>query len=248
MENKIYYRRSLPHIQPLGATFFVTFRLAGSLPKEVILQLKEEQLENEKFLQKIKDEKERQKRIADQRKRYFGKFDEVLDKATNGPYWLKDERVAKVVADAIHFRDKKEYDLLAYCIMPNHVHLVFTVGQISDFPMRNTGSGSCETPFRTTGSCETSFRTTTVPIGDWLMRNTASRYIVTDVLQSLKRYTAMQANKILNRTGAFWQHESYDHVVRDGKELERIIHYVINNPVKAGLVTNAEDWKWSYHV
>ncbi len=56
----------------------------------------------------------------------------------------------------------------------------------------------------------------------------------------------MKANKILNRKGAFWQHESYDHVVRDGNELERIINYVLHNPVRAGLVSSRDQWKWSY--
>jgi len=37
-------------------------------------------------------------------------------------------------------------------------------------------------------------------------------------------------------------------VVRDEKELNRIIWYTINNPVKAGLVKNAEDWKWTYYA
>jgi putative transposase len=38
---KTFYRRSLPHLQPVGATFFVTFRLAGSIPKIKILELQE---------------------------------------------------------------------------------------------------------------------------------------------------------------------------------------------------------------
>ena len=71
---------------------------------------------------------------------------------------------------------------------------------------------------------------------------------MTDILRLIKGSTAREANKILNRRGAFWQHESYDRVVRDEKELNRIIWYTINNPVKAGLVKNAEDWKWSYYA
>ena len=66
------------------------------------------------------------------------------------------------------------------------------------------------------------------------------------ILHSLKRHTARQANKVLGREGAFWQHESYDHVVRDQKEWERIVAYVINNPVKAGLVENWQDWPWTW--
>jgi putative transposase len=115
---------------------------------------------------------------------------------------LQNAVVAKVVSDAIHYRDGREYELLAHCIMPNHVHLVIT-----------------------------------------LERNDISLY---KVLQSLKRFTAREANKILARAGAFWQHESYDHVVRDGKELLRVIAYVLRNPEKARLVDTWESWKWSY--
>ena len=41
-DEKIYYRRNLPHYQPSYASYFITFRLAGSLPNEVIIKLKEE--------------------------------------------------------------------------------------------------------------------------------------------------------------------------------------------------------------
>jgi putative transposase len=66
------------------------------------------------------------------------------------------------------------------------------------------------------------------------------------VLQSLKAHTARTANKILNRQGAFWLHESYDHVVRSEKELERIVWNVLHNPVKATLDKEWQDWPWSY--
>ena len=66
------------------------------------------------------------------------------------------------------------------------------------------------------------------------------------LLQSLKGATARQANLILGRTGeTFWQAESYDHWVRDEKEWQRIAAYIENNPVKAGLVPRAEDYRWS---
>ena len=65
-------------------------------------------------------------------------------------------------------------------------------------------------------------------------------------MQSLKRYTAREANKILKRHGSFWQAESYDHVIRDADEYASISHYVRQNPVKAGLVRRAEDWPWTY--
>ena len=58
--------------------------------------------------------------------------------------------------------------------------------------------------------------------------------------------TARQANLLLGRTGeTFWQAESYDHWVRDETEWDRIAAYIEDNPVKAGLVHCAEDYRWS---
>jgi len=66
------------------------------------------------------------------------------------------------------------------------------------------------------------------------------------LLQSMKGFTARQANLILNRTGEpFWQAESYDHWVRNEPEYFRIAAYIENNPVKAGRVERAEDFSWS---
>jgi putative transposase len=200
MKAKVYYRRNLRHYQPPGATYFVTFRLAGSLPQDVVAHLKEERAKAERRLLETGGRDE--ERINQLRKRHFARFDKPLDTARDGPRWLQNAEVAGVVSGAIHYRDGREYELLAYCIMPNHVHLVLT-----------------------------------------LERNGISLY---KVLQSLKRFTAREGNKILARAGAFWQHESYDHVVRDDKELIRVIAYVLSNPEKAGLVGQWKLWRWSY--
>ena len=66
------------------------------------------------------------------------------------------------------------------------------------------------------------------------------------IMKSLKGYTAYKANRLLNRTGAFWEEESYDHEVDTPADLGRIVNYVLNNPVKAGLVDHWSEWKWSY--
>ena len=44
-EFKSFYRRNLPHIQTPGATFFVTFQLAGSIPQHVLTQWRTEKLQ-----------------------------------------------------------------------------------------------------------------------------------------------------------------------------------------------------------
>lgn len=66
------------------------------------------------------------------------------------------------------------------------------------------------------------------------------------ILHSFKRHTAREGNRILGRTGQFWQHESYDHVVRGVSELERIRRYVLYNPVKAGLADDPRRWPYCW--
>jgi putative transposase len=192
-----YYRRRLPHIQIAGSTYFVTFRLKDSLPKDALEKLAEE---TARIKELPKDE------VALEYRRWFGKFDEYLDQASSGETFLQYEQVANLVAESIHYRDGKVYDLYSFCIMPNHAHLVF------------------------------------MP----LEKSEGEFHSLPKILQSLKRHTARQSNLILGRAGAFWQDESYDHVIRDEKELERIIKYVLNNPVKAGQVDGWNKWKWSY--
>jgi REP element-mobilizing transposase RayT len=64
--------------------------------------------------------------------------------------------------------------------------------------------------------------------------------------KSLKGITAKRANAVLGLTGIpFWQDESYDHVVRNEREFERIRNYIEGNPVRAGLVKDAGAYRWS---
>lgn len=99
-----FHYGNLPHWQPAGATFFVTMRLANSIPKHIIEQIK---------AQKAIDIREKQDEFKDDvhrlatelyviEKRYFGVFDKALDKA-NEPYWLKENAVAEVIKSSIDF-------------------------------------------------------------------------------------------------------------------------------------------------
>ena len=123
---KTYYRRNLPHYQPPGYTFFVTFRLSGSLPQHVILRMIEERKREEKYISGIADKKERRKQYYEYQHEYFEKFDSILDNPKSGPKWLLNEKIGDLVVEALHYRNGTEYDLIAYTIMPNHVHMVFT--------------------------------------------------------------------------------------------------------------------------
>jgi REP element-mobilizing transposase RayT len=66
------------------------------------------------------------------------------------------------------------------------------------------------------------------------------------IMRWLKGSTARRANLLLGRTGQpFWQDESFDHWVRNNTEFDRIVRYIQENPVTAGLVSSAELWLWS---
>lgn len=65
------------------------------------------------------------------------------------------------------------------------------------------------------------------------------------ISHSIQSYTANRCNRILGKSGTFWQGETYDHYARDEAELSRIVHYVEQNPVVAGLVSDASDFQWS---
>ena len=65
------------------------------------------------------------------------------------------------------------------------------------------------------------------------------------VVQSWKSFTAKEANKLLRRTGVFWQPEYFDRAIRDERHFVSAVQYIHNNPVKAGLASRAEDWPQS---
>ena len=69
---------------------------------------------------------------------------------------------------------------------------------------------------------------------------------VMKITQSLKRFSAREANRILSLTGTrFWEEESYDRLVRDRTEFDRIARYIEWNPVKCGLVAEPREFPWS---
>jgi REP element-mobilizing transposase RayT len=68
---------------------------------------------------------------------------------------------------------------------------------------------------------------------------------LSDILHSLKSYTSHEANKLLGRSGQFWQQESFDRFIRDRKHFVDVVAYIENNPVKAHLCRRPRDWRFS---
>ena len=146
----------------------------------------------------------------------FGFVDRLLDNESPVCH-LKDERQAAIVHNALlHFADER-YRLLAFVVMPSHHHWLFLPDE--------AWSLAEVTRARATGS-----------------KQRTPREIISHSIQS---YTATMCNRVRGETGAYWQHETFDHWARDEAEMLRIIYYIENNPVKAGLAATAEEYRWS---
>jgi REP element-mobilizing transposase RayT len=107
VNTKLYYRRYLPHWYPPGAPLFITWRLFGSLPRSVLELL------------------ERNKKLSEGKR--FALADAELDRGSTGPLWLKEPRVAALLVETLrHGQKMKAFDLHAYVVMANHVHVLLT--------------------------------------------------------------------------------------------------------------------------
>ena len=107
-----FYRRNLPHWQPERAEYFVTFRLAGSLPKGVVADLKRQR---EELFQKAENSSRNTDSLSVLRakvhRHIFKMYEHLIDGAETGPVWLKEPEVAGIVKEALHYIDQKQYDL-----------------------------------------------------------------------------------------------------------------------------------------
>lgn len=225
-----FYERRRPHIHPPGATLFLTFRLAGSIPKSIVRQCKAKRkwLEAELNLESASAERTKAEnqilkrdRTLEFQREWFAKFEEILHRAEHGPLWLAQPAIRKLVREKLFIDDGDNYRLDAFSIMSNHVHAVFR--PFLDLPSLREIRDSSGRP-----------------------RYLSEEETLAQIMQSLKGVTAREANKVLKRRGSFSETESYDHYVRNEVEFERIVKYTLNNPVKAGIVDDWRDWPGNY--
>jgi REP element-mobilizing transposase RayT len=114
----VYYRH-LPHWRQDGASYFVTFRLADSLPKEKLQELALHKEEWEKSHPPPRSSKDWQ----DFAKQAIARAEAWLDQGM-GACWLRQPWAAQIIDKALHFFDGLRYELGCFVIMPNHVHAV----------------------------------------------------------------------------------------------------------------------------
>ena len=193
-----------PHIQFSDSITFITWRLAFTLPKHIRelfanLSSEKSQPEQQHYL---KDLQQNNVYLYQQ----FWKYDEALGNYSIPNLSLNDTAIAEILKTAFHYYDSSNYDLHAYCIMSNHIHMVISSKQIENIGYKP----------------------------------------ISEIVRSLKRYTANQINKAQGKQGQIWDNYYFDRIIRDYNNYRNVIEYILNNPVKAGLVDDSRKWKDSY--
>jgi putative transposase len=175
----------LPHWQQVRAVYFVTFRLADSLPPHLSKNWHEDRdtwlLLNPKPW------------TGDQEREYHERFslrmERLLD-AGHGACLFRDPANALWVVDALSFKEGDAYHLHAWVVMPNHVHVLMSLADGSKLEK---------------------------------------------VIAAWKRWSTNQIQQTLETSGGIWQKDYFDRMIRDHAHFQRVIRYIRNNPVKAGL-------------
>ncbi len=117
-------RGYLPHWEKSGSTYFVTFRLADSLPGFILRRwaFERKDIEARARAQNRELTKYECERLA---ALFSERVDKYLDLGA-GRRWLVMPDIAALVVSALKFMDGQRYALHAWCVMPNHVHVVVT--------------------------------------------------------------------------------------------------------------------------
>jgi REP element-mobilizing transposase RayT len=194
-------RGYLPHCDKPGLVQFITFRLFDSMPAS--------RRGEWEHLLKINQPSDASipgaahglppggaQSIALREQRI--KLEEYLDRGL-GECFLRDPRIATFAENAILHHHGQRFQILAWTIMPNHVHVLVEAGQVP----------------------------------------------LSKIVQNWKSIVAVESNKLLGRTGRFWQPEYWDRFMRDEEQKRKAIRYIENNPVKANLCRTPEEWPFS---
>jgi len=125
-------RGYLPHVTREGATYFITFRLADSVPVLTLRKLQQEKLQALSQAAVPKGNNSQEVHLRELEREHRRRMELCLDQS-NGACWLKQPEIASLLANTLKFFQGKKYWLKAWVIMPNHVHAV--VHPLPGFPL-----------------------------------------------------------------------------------------------------------------
>ena len=226
---RISYRRNLPHHVPPGFPLFLTWNLKGSFPKHARAAMEAEQIRLDREPRR-KQESAKARNIRHARM-LFAKQDRFLDKAASHTSFRHEKRHRN---DTVAQQNSSPYDT--------------SDNEFNDRPMwlSDPKAAAVMVGSFLWGVPDRYELYSFVVLGNHVHMLLTPNVDLSTITQGIKGWTARQINRMLGRKGTqFWQNESYDHWARDEDEMFRIIEYIENNPVMAGLCTSPSDWRWS---
>jgi len=275
--------RKLPHKQLRDCVVFVTWRLFFSIPQYILEALKEQKEKgvkeraalqtgspyvNTSFTPQVmkpessacESSSEEPQFLAHlQNNPQFEKFDDLINRYTHKEHNLVSEPYLSIIKRTIFHDDGLKYDLFAYCIMPNHVHIVLkplAMPVMAHAPCAHDSEAVLKPlamPVTAHAPCAHDSEAVLKPLAVPVMAHAPCAHDsepeyakITKITRDIKSVTAHKINQALRRTGRFWMPESYDHIIRTESELLKTLEYTLNNPVKAGLAQNWELWAGNY--
>jgi putative transposase len=196
-------RGYLPHFESAEAIQHVMFHLADSLPQAALLRFECEL----KMLPSDKRDEERRKRA------------EAWIDAGHGLCILRQSRLADMVQGSLLSFDSQRYRLLAWVVMPNHVHALFeamdswTVAKVVASWKKFTARRICD-------------------------------YLREDAIRGIAGKKNANPEIGVPRQ-PIWHREYWDRYIRSEKHFRRAVDNIHMNPVEARLSASAETWRWS---
>lgn len=197
----------MPHIHPIGATFSIIILVRDAIPKEWLRQLAEERKTE---LARIKSSRhpDWQKRFLTAQQAYDLRFDDLLRSHASQDHPLADKRAATILVERLKKFDGELYDLYAYSVMSNHVHLEIDLSvQLTD-----SWDGVSVPPGYVN-----------IPRIMQLIKGGSSYYI--------NKATNRPGRKL-------WSARYRDRFIRNDNHLKAACEYTWRNPVAAGLYTS----------
>ena len=236
----LWAKRFLPHYHASEKLQLITYRLADSLPQNVLI-------DKLNTMPGVPHSDAGTKSISTPgaphsdagKKAHYRKTVEAILDHGYGSCLLQIPSIAQKVIESWTYFDKKRYDLIAYVVMPNHVHVLiktyenFKLGKIIWSWKRHVSKFVFENKEY-------------LRVFDESMKQLFKIDLVSRAPESKQRFIKPASEcGAPGKNRSLWQREYWDRFIRDEQHFLSAITYIHENPVKAGLVGECKDWQWS---
>jgi REP element-mobilizing transposase RayT len=210
-----YRRKGQPHFQYIGRTFSVTTLVHDVVPRPWLEALKQQREEALSAIPEGLPPREVALRRAIIHGRFEKELEALLARKRRQEHPFRRAAAARAVLDRLQQWEGQLYRLHAACVMSNHLHLLLDL--------------SVQLPAHWDGD----------------LNSLASYENLARVMNKIKGGSGHDVNRETGRRGPLWMPGYYDRYIRSPRHFRQAYWYILNNPVKAGLVKNWRDYPYT---